>query len=81
MPRRFPIAQFPNFPMLVAIAAGGMARRSDGEAAHAALLVSNVATLVWAYEELTDGASWFRRLLGLAGAAYGLGGLGALARR
>ena len=27
--------------------------------------VAYLATTIWAYEELVDGVSWFRRLLGL----------------
>lgn len=79
MPR--PIAQFPNPPLLMAIAAGAVARSSDGETARAAGLLSEAALLVWAYQEITDGANWLRRLLGVGGAAYALGALGALARR
>jgi hypothetical protein len=70
MPRRFPIAQFPNRPMIVAMAAGAVARSTDGDTARAAGLVSSAGILVWAYQEVTDGANWFRRLLGLGGAAY-----------
>jgi hypothetical protein len=32
-----------------------------------------VALLAWAAEELLGGANWFRRLLGIGGAAYALG--------
>ncbi len=75
MPRRFPIAQFPNPPLWVAMAAGAVARRSDGDAARAARLISDAALLVWAYQEVTDGANWLRRLLGVGGTAYALGAL------
>ncbi|MGI8507373.1 MAG: hypothetical protein ACR2MK_11345 [Solirubrobacteraceae bacterium] len=75
MPRRFPIAQFPNPPLLAAMAAGAVARSANGDAARAVRVVSDLALLVWAYREVTDGANWFRRLLGLGGAAYGIGGL------
>jgi hypothetical protein len=79
MPR--PIAQFPNRPLLMAMAAGAVARRADGETARVAGLLSKAALLVWAYQEITDGANWLRRLFGVGGAAYALGALSAPARR
>lgn len=69
MPRRFPIVQFPNRPLLVAIVAGATARVASGDAARAASLVADVALMIWAYDEIADGANWFRRLLGVGGAA------------
>jgi hypothetical protein len=69
MPRRFAIFQFPNRPLLVSMAASATARVSSGDTARAAGLVADVALLIWAYDEIVDGASWFRRLLGLGGAA------------
>jgi hypothetical protein len=73
MPRRFPIAQFPNRELLCALAAGAVAQTASGDAARAAAVVCKMALLVWAYEELFHGANWFRRLLGAGGAAYSLG--------
>ncbi len=70
MPRRFPIAQFPNRPMILAMAAATLAAGADGTTAEGAALVSRLALLVWAYEEIVRGANWFRRLLGVAGGAY-----------
>ena len=72
MPRRFVIAQFPNPPMIAAISAGAVARLTDGEVARAAGLISDAALLVWAYEEIVDGANWFRRLVGVGGALVAL---------
>lgn len=69
MPRRFPIAQFPNPPLLAAISAMAVAARTSGDAARAARIVADLAVLLWAYQEVTDGANWFRRLLGLTTAA------------
>jgi hypothetical protein len=37
--------------------------------------VSNIASLVWAYGEITDGDNWARRLFGVAGGVYALAGL------
>jgi hypothetical protein len=72
MPRRFVIAQAPNPPMIVAVSAGVVARLSDGEVARAAGVISDAALLVWAYEEIVDGANWFRRLIGVGGVLVAL---------
>jgi hypothetical protein len=73
MPRRFPIFQFPNVELLTALGAGAVAQTASGDVARGATLVSRVALLAWAAEELLGGANWFRRLLGIGGAAYALG--------
>jgi hypothetical protein len=64
-PRRFPIVQFPNVPLLAAIVAGRASDIVNGRAGSYLLSVSYVAMTVWAYEELVHGVNWFRRLLGL----------------
>ncbi len=64
-PRRFPIVQFPNVPLLAALVAGRATDVLNGPAASYLLSVSYVAMTVWAYEELVHGVNWFRRLLGL----------------
>lgn len=69
MPRRFPIIQFPNRPLLVAVAAGMLARASGGRTRGAAGAVSRLAMMYWAAQEIVSGANWFRRLLGLASGA------------
>jgi hypothetical protein len=65
-PRRFPILQFPNPPLIVAFLAGGAATLTQGTGHFYLRSVAYLATTIWAYEELVDGVSWFRRLLGLA---------------
>lgn len=72
MPRRFPILQFPNRPLIVAGLAGAVARLADPRYSSLARLVSHLALLVWALEEVLSGANWFRRLLGLGGAGHAL---------
>jgi hypothetical protein len=64
-PRSFPLVQFPNVPLLVAFATGLTASMSHGAGHRDALAVSYLAMAIWAYEELVDGANWFRHLLGL----------------
>lgn len=72
MPRRFPIFQFPNAPLIVAGLSGAVSSVADRRLSPLAQLVSRVALLVWALEELASGANWFRRLIGLGGGGYAL---------
>jgi hypothetical protein len=65
-PRRFPIVQFPNLPLIVALLAGAAGKFLNGSAHFYAASVSYLATTIWAYEELVSGVNWFRRVLGLA---------------
>jgi hypothetical protein len=57
------------------MATGALARTASGRLARAAALSCDVALLVWAGEEVLDGANWFRRLVGLGGGALGLSDL------
>ncbi len=75
MPRSFPIFQFPNRPLIATIVAAVIARGTHGRTTVLAMLVSRLALLVWAAKEIFDGANWFRRLLGMGGAALGIAGL------
>jgi hypothetical protein len=71
-PRRFPVVQFPNPPLLMALAAraaSGVGER-DGPAAGAGRSLFVLGVAMWALEELAEGANWFRRLLGVAGLAW-----------
>lgn len=69
-PRSFTIAQFPNPPLITAGITAAIAHITHGQTAAAAKLASRIALLVWSTEEIIDGANWFRRLLGIAGAAW-----------
>jgi hypothetical protein len=64
-PRRFPIAQFPNPPLLLAFAGWVLAAVAGGAAHQVGRVVFTVGLGVWAWEEAVDGVNWFRRLLGL----------------
>ncbi|MGI8427776.1 MAG: DUF1990 family protein [Solirubrobacteraceae bacterium] len=75
MPRRFPIVQFPNPPLVAAILAALLARTVGGAGARNAAVLSRLALLVWACGEVTGGANWFRRSLGLAGGTFSGAGL------
>jgi hypothetical protein len=63
-PSRFVLVQLPNLPLIVALAGSVVAGLADGQAADYANAVSRIGLAVFAYLELTDGANWFRRLLG-----------------
>jgi hypothetical protein len=63
-PRRFPIAQFPNPPLLLAGAGWGLAAASSGTAHDVGRSVFTLGLAVWAWEEMVGGVNWFRRLLG-----------------
>jgi hypothetical protein len=71
-PRRFPVVQFPNPPLLVALAARGASGVDEGggpvAAARRSLFVVGIG--MWAWEELAQGANWFRRLVCVAGLAW-----------
>jgi hypothetical protein len=57
--------QFPNEPLIVALIAGLVAKDLHGLSHSYAMAIERLGIAVWAYEELTDGVNWFRRLLGL----------------
>lgn len=65
LPRRFPIVQFPNNPLIIAFVAGQLAGMLHGSGSDYAKAISYLAMIVWAYLELVDGVNWFRHLLGL----------------
>jgi hypothetical protein len=75
MPRRFPIFQFPNRPLIIAGLAGATAKLAGHRYSPLARLISQLALLVWALQEMASGANWFRRLLGLGGGSIALNGL------
>ncbi|MCW3014495.1 MAG: hypothetical protein JWO02_1587 [Solirubrobacterales bacterium] len=74
-PRRFPIAQFPNPPLLLAFAGWGLAAVAGGSAHDVGRAVFIVGLGVWAWEEVIDGVNWFRRLLGVGAFAWIVAGL------
>jgi hypothetical protein len=65
-PRSFPLVQFPNAPLIVGLLAGAVGVLAHGRAHDYAVAISYLAIGVWAYEEITQGVNWFRRLLGAA---------------
>ena len=65
-PRRFPIGQFPNLPLLVAFAGAGLSAVAGGTAQDVGRALFIVGLGVWAWEEAVGGVNWFRRVLGVA---------------
>jgi hypothetical protein len=65
-PRRFPIVQFPNLPLIIAFLASEAGRVVGAGERPYAMSISYLAMTIWAYEEFVDGVNWFRHLLGFA---------------
>jgi hypothetical protein len=63
-PRGFPVAQFPNPPLLLAFAGWGLAAGLGGTARGVGRSAFALGLAVWAWEEVASGVNWFRRLLG-----------------
>jgi hypothetical protein len=63
-PSRFVLIQFPNAPLIVALAGSVLSRAMDGRLGDYGDAIGRLGLAVFAYLELTDGANWFRRLLG-----------------
>lgn len=64
LPRRFPVVQFPNAPLIAAFLAGRVGKHLHGLNHDYASAVAYLAMTIWAYEELVHGVNWFRHLLG-----------------
>lgn len=64
-PRSYPIAQFPNAPLIIAFVSGLVAQHTHGQEHSDLQAVSYLSMAVWAYLELFHGVNAFRRLLGL----------------
>jgi hypothetical protein len=64
-PKRYPLVQFPNAPLILAFLAGQAASALHGGAHPYLAAVAYLAMIVWAYEELAHGVNRFRNLLGL----------------
>jgi hypothetical protein len=69
-PARYPVVQFPNAPLLVALAASLAGRVLHGGSHDAARVVSYAGLAAWAGLELTQGVNAVRRLAGAGVLAY-----------
>ena len=69
-PATYPIAQFPNAPLLVAAGGRVVGAVIDGPVQEQARAVFLGGLAVWAWLEVTDGANGLRRVLGAAALGY-----------
>jgi hypothetical protein len=76
-PESFPLVQFPNEPLGVALGALLVAALTDGSVHSYARAAFYAGLSAWAWGELADGANWARRALGAAGLVYVVVRLGA----
>jgi len=66
----YPLAQFPNGPLLAALGALAVAALTDGSLRHYARAAFYAALAAWAWDELARGTNWVRRAFGVAGLFY-----------
>jgi len=64
-PRSFPLAQFPNAPLLLSFAGSILAALTSGEAHDIGRAIAILGLAVWAWLEAVDGVNWFRHLVGV----------------
>jgi hypothetical protein len=69
-PESFPLFQFPNAPLLVALAGLAVTGVTNGSLHDYAHATFYGGLAVWAWLELTAGAVWPRRVLGAAAFVY-----------
>lgn len=69
-PRDYPIAQFPNPPLIVALVALALRWVTPDDWADALTAIGYVFLAAWAYLELAEGVNLFRRVLGAAALVY-----------
>jgi hypothetical protein len=69
-PAGYPVAQFPNAPLLVALGGWVVAALTDGSGHAYARATFYTGLAAWAFQELADGANWLRRAFGAVGLGY-----------
>jgi hypothetical protein len=69
-PASFPLAQFPNAPLLVALGGCLLGALTDGSVHAYARATFYAGLAAWAWAELAGGANWVRRALGAGGLVY-----------
>ena len=75
-PERFPIAQFPNAPLIVAFGGWAVAAATDGSLHDDARGTFYAGLAAWGWIELTDGVNWVRRVVGAGGLVYVIAQIG-----
>lgn len=74
-PAAYPLVQFPNAPLIVALVASVVHGAASGDVASVARVLGRVSLIVWALLELGRGTNAARRVLGagvLAWTAVGM---------
>jgi hypothetical protein len=69
-PAGSPLLQPPNAPLLVAQGSWLVATFTQGPVRACARVAFLAGLAVWAWQELTSGVNWVRRLYGVAGLGY-----------
>jgi len=69
-PARFPVAQFPNAPLWVALVGRAIAVMTDGSVHAYARAAFYAGLAAWGLGELTSGVNLARRAMGAAGLLY-----------
>jgi len=69
-PASFPVVQFPNAPLIVALVASVIGHLSTGTLHDVARAVSLLGLIVWAVLEVVSGVNWLRRVLGAGFLVY-----------
>lgn len=69
-PRDYPLAQFPNPPLIAALVAFALRWVTPEAWADALTAIGYVLLAAWAYLELAEGVNMFRRVLGAAALVY-----------
>jgi hypothetical protein len=69
-PASYPLVQFPNAPLLVALGASLVGRLLDPDAARYTAAVAFLGLAVWAWLEAVTGINLFRRVLGAGFLVY-----------
>jgi hypothetical protein len=65
-PQRYPLVQFPNPPLMVALLASVVGWFVSGDAQDYVTAIGIVGITVWAWQEAVDGVNLFRHVLGIA---------------
>jgi hypothetical protein len=69
-PASYPVMQFPNAPLLIALAGWLVAALTDGLVHHCARATFYTGLAAWAWKELEGGVNRARRAIGAAGLVF-----------
>jgi ABC-type enterochelin transport system permease subunit len=69
-PASFPLAQFPNPPLILALTGLVVAELTTDSVHDYARATFYAGLAAWAWLELTSGVTWLRRVLGAAGLVF-----------